>query len=330
VKVGIWVDMRNPSTWRRPWAEHYGWTVELIEEAERLDARTVWLSEHHFFDDGYLPQTLTFASAIAARTKRIRIGTSVLLAALPHAIQLAEEAAIVDIMSNGRLDLGLGAGVRRREFDMYGVDFGRRYALFEERIVELRRLWEEVVRPAPLQQPVPMWGGFLGARGARITGRLGLGYVGVASDDSYQPGTPTTPYEAYVAGLKEGAHPLSAHRVALGINMLVVADDPEAVRARIIPHYLYQVNSYAQYTLEGTGQPLPPPQEDAAQLAVLTPDDAAMYIKKLCGGLDVEEAYCWISLGGMPTDLVERHVELLCTKVAPLVGSAEGIARRES
>ena len=110
--VGIYLDGRNPPQWARPWPEHYARTLELVERAEALGAASVWLSEHHFFEDGYLPQPLTFAAAIAARTSTIRIGTAVLLAALRAPAQLAEEAAVVDILSNGRLDLGVGLGYR--------------------------------------------------------------------------------------------------------------------------------------------------------------------------------------------------------------------------
>ena len=78
-KLGVYLDLRNPPAWRRDWNQLYGFTLELCEEAERLGADSVWLSEHHGFEDGYLTQPLTFASAIAARTRRIRIGTAVVI-----------------------------------------------------------------------------------------------------------------------------------------------------------------------------------------------------------------------------------------------------------
>ena len=109
----------------------------------RLGAASVWLSEHHFFEDGYLPQPLTFAAAIAARTTRIRIGTAVLLAALRHPAQLAEEAAIVDILSNGRLDLGVGLGYRVPEYEGFGRTFDRRFAQTEAVLREVIRLWDD-------------------------------------------------------------------------------------------------------------------------------------------------------------------------------------------
>jgi len=137
--VGIYLDGRNPPQWARPWPEHYARTLELVERAEALGAASVWLSEHHFFEDGYLPQPLTFAAAIAARTSTIRIGTAVLLAALREPAQLAEEAAIVDILSNGRLDLGIGLGYRVPEYEGFGRPFANRFAQTEPDLAPPRR-----------------------------------------------------------------------------------------------------------------------------------------------------------------------------------------------
>jgi alkanesulfonate monooxygenase SsuD/methylene tetrahydromethanopterin reductase-like flavin-dependent oxidoreductase (luciferase family) len=95
--LGLFCDLRNPAQWRRPWADHYRQTLAWIRDAEHLGADAVWLTEHHFFDDGYLPQPLTLAAAIAAQTERVRIGTAIVLGALRHPLHLAEEAAIVDL-----------------------------------------------------------------------------------------------------------------------------------------------------------------------------------------------------------------------------------------
>ena len=65
MNVGVYFDLRNAPGWRQDPARLYGYTLELCEEAERLGAHSVWLSEHHLFDDGYLPQPLTFAAAVA-------------------------------------------------------------------------------------------------------------------------------------------------------------------------------------------------------------------------------------------------------------------------
>jgi len=112
-RVGLYFDLRNPPAWEVPWTQHYARALQTMEQAEALGASALWLTEHHFFADGYLPQPLTMAAAVAARTTRVRIGTAVYLPLLRNPVQVAEEAAIVDILSGGRLDLGIGVGYQR-------------------------------------------------------------------------------------------------------------------------------------------------------------------------------------------------------------------------
>lgn len=320
MEVGIYLDGRNPPQWARPWPEHYARTLELVEEAERLGAASVWLSEHHFFDDGYLPQPLTFAAAIAARTSRIRIGTAVLLAALRTPAQLAEEAAIVDILSDGRLDLGVGLGYRVPEYEGFGRSFERRFAQTEACVREVLRLWADGgVTPLPVQRPMSLWGGFFGPRGARLTGELGAGLLAI--DPALM--------EPYRAGLAAGGHHPASARCAAVVN-LVLADDPEAAWPRVRPHLAYQWDSYHRYSVEGTDQPVPRPIDpdrwrapgrDGAppRFGVFTPDQAATHIRSLTDGLPVVQVYLWARIPGMPDDLVERHVTLAATELRALL-----------
>ena len=143
MNVGIYFDLRNAPPWPQDPARLYGFTLELCEEAERLGTHSVWPSEHHLFDDGYLPQPLTFAAAVAARTRRVRIGTAVLLAPLHDAVEIAEQVAVVDLVSDGRVELGLGAGYRVPEFELFGVDLSERYRLTDARVAALRTIWGE-------------------------------------------------------------------------------------------------------------------------------------------------------------------------------------------
>jgi alkanesulfonate monooxygenase SsuD/methylene tetrahydromethanopterin reductase-like flavin-dependent oxidoreductase (luciferase family) len=83
MKVGLYFDLRNPAQWARPWPAFYRGTLDLVVEAERLGIDSVWFSEHHFFSDGYLPQPLTMAAAVAAPT-RVGIGTAIVVAPLHH------------------------------------------------------------------------------------------------------------------------------------------------------------------------------------------------------------------------------------------------------
>jgi alkanesulfonate monooxygenase SsuD/methylene tetrahydromethanopterin reductase-like flavin-dependent oxidoreductase (luciferase family) len=321
MRVGIYFDLRNPPEWRRPWGRFYGETLELIEQAEAWGIDNVWVSEHHFFEDGYLPQTLTFASAIAARTQRVRIGTAVLLAALRPSIQTAEEATIVDLVSNGRLDLGLGAGYRLPEYEAFGQDLSRRYTLTDRAAREIRAwLADERFVPKPVQDPLPIWMGYQGPQGARRAGRLGEGLLSVQREL----------FEPYREGLAEGGHDPGSARMT-GLLNIVLADDPEAAWPRMKEHLRYQLDSYRRYLVEGTGAPTPRPvdpdrwREAGAnakkgvlpQFQLLTADEAIAAVTDATAGLPVHGVHFWASIAGMPDDLVHRNVELLATRLQP-------------
>ena len=108
MKFGLWYDLRNPVGAGRRLPDLYRDTLDHIVLAEQLGYDDIWLSEHHFTDDGYLPSLLPFAAAIAARTTRVTIGTNIILMPFHHPIRLAEDCAVVDNLSDGRFLFGPG------------------------------------------------------------------------------------------------------------------------------------------------------------------------------------------------------------------------------
>lgn len=322
MRAGIYLDGRNPAPWQRPWPELYRRQIEIVVEAERLGADTVWLSEHHLFADGYLPQPLVLAAALAARTERIRLGTAVLLAPLWNPARLAEEIAVVDNLSDGRVVIGLGAGYSAPEFELYGADPGTRYGQTDATVRKLRRLLgpDGPITPPAVQRPPEVWLGYQGPQGARRAGLLGAPLLST-NRESLAP---------YREALDEAGHGADRARMA-SVVTVVVADDPDEAFERVLPHALHQINTYRDAAAAGTGRtPRPVTAEKLrtarhdhttvlSPLEVLTPAQTVDWLRTRVEGLPVEEVFCWASVAGMPDDLVDRHLELWLHEVRPAI-----------
>jgi alkanesulfonate monooxygenase SsuD/methylene tetrahydromethanopterin reductase-like flavin-dependent oxidoreductase (luciferase family) len=279
------------------------------------------------FEDGYLAQPLTYAAAIAARTRHIRIGTAIVTAPFYPAVAIAEQASIVDILSNGRLELGLGAGYRIPEYSLYGADFSKRFSTTDARAREVRAIWSDPkMQPCPVQERVPIWMGYAGPKNARRAGVLGEGLLTLAPDL-------VAPYQQ---GLAEGGHDPSTGRMS-GILHGWFPEDPDLEWPAVSKFFGYWLDSYKRYGFEGTGLPPPPPVDlqrlrrnglnsrvtptdmDGVPFLYATPEDAAREIRNFTATLPVEHVFFWASFAGMPEAVVSRNIHTICTKLAPLL-----------
>ena len=122
MKFGYVLAFRNPPELSRiPDPEFYAAMFEQIAYADEVGFETIWTTEHHFVDDGYLAAMMPMMAMIAARTKRIKVGSFVLLAPFYHPLRLAEDAALIDVVFGGRLRLGIGVAYRPEEFEIFQI-----------------------------------------------------------------------------------------------------------------------------------------------------------------------------------------------------------------
>jgi alkanesulfonate monooxygenase SsuD/methylene tetrahydromethanopterin reductase-like flavin-dependent oxidoreductase (luciferase family) len=325
IDVGVYFDLRNPQAWRQSPSRLYSFTIEACQEAERLGASSAWFTEHHLFEDDYMTSPLTFAAAVAARTSRIRLGTAIVIAPLHHPAEIAEQSVAVDLISDGRIDLGLGTGYRVPEFELFDASLKARYGQTDETARRLRALWGPGgVRPRPVQNPMPIWMGYQGPQGARRAGVLGEGLL--SADASL--------WEPYSRGLAEAGHPFTAAAMAGGFSAWA-SDDPERDWPMVSEHLAHQLNSYRKHMVEGTDAPPPKPvdverlvtsprQGPLGSFTYGTPERIAEAIRAYTSGAPVREVFLWASIGGMPEEVVMRNIHTICTRLAPLLRDGSG------
>jgi alkanesulfonate monooxygenase SsuD/methylene tetrahydromethanopterin reductase-like flavin-dependent oxidoreductase (luciferase family) len=188
LRHGLLLNTQDPPSGRLI-GERWRELLTLAVVAEEAGFDSVHLPEHHGREDGFLPQPLVACAAVAARTSRIRVGTGISVAPLRHPIHLAEEAAVVDVLSGGRLVLALGIGNYAPEYALFGLDMAEQAGRFDESLAILQRglsgdrfdfdgryfrFRDAAIRPAPIQRPPDIWVGAMTPAGARRAARFGL------------------------------------------------------------------------------------------------------------------------------------------------------------
>jgi alkanesulfonate monooxygenase SsuD/methylene tetrahydromethanopterin reductase-like flavin-dependent oxidoreductase (luciferase family) len=301
MKYGVWHDFRNPPRWHRPYDVLYRENLDQITWSEELGFESVWLSEHHVTDEGYLPSVFPMLAAIAERTKTMRIGSAILLGPFQHPIRFAEDVAVLDQLSVGRLEVGLGLGYREAEFEALGVPISERARRTEQLVEVARRVWADgTVTPPPLQQPEPpFWIGGSTEAAARRAARLRCHFMP----------------DAYVA-----TEVLDLYRELwdgeVSINPSVYVGDWDDVAE----HFLYQYNRYREWGGD-------PQLERAADLPreryiVGSPEEVAAGIGAIHERTRCDRLYFWARPPGLDIELGNRSLELFAKEVIPRVEAA--------
>ncbi|MFF5991259.1 LLM class flavin-dependent oxidoreductase [Prauserella flavalba] len=325
---GLWYDFRNPERWHRPFSTLYREALDQIAWAEGLGLGSVWLTEHHFCDDGYTPSPFALAAAIGERTSTMTIGTNLIVAPLHNPVRLAEDAATVSLLTGGRFELGVGQGYWAPEFAAFERDLRHRPSLLEESVALIRRAWDGGdepfegkrfrlpsvrVTPAPERTPKLLVGA-MADRAIERAARIGDGFLS----------TQNAHHRSYVDALERVGKSPEDGEIYAG-QWAVIAEDPEREWSRIGEHALYQLNNYISWGAFGPPDEVPrftdPGQIlEAGAFQLWDPATAVDELTTLLRDRpQIKDVHFWAQLPGEPVDSGSARVELLATKVVPQV-----------
>jgi alkanesulfonate monooxygenase SsuD/methylene tetrahydromethanopterin reductase-like flavin-dependent oxidoreductase (luciferase family) len=311
--IALRYDLRTPE-FGAPHAALYDAALEQAAWADRIGFNAIVLSEHHGTPDGYLPSPLVMAAAVAGRTERIAITIAALLLPLHDPLHVAEDLAVLDHVSGGRVSVVLGLGYRAEEFEAFGVDYRRRGDICEEHARVLRQAWTgepfeyrgTTVRALPVPRtpggPLMFIGGST-ARAARRAARLGEAFYPAIDDPAL--------LAAYTQECEKLGKPPGMAMLPAGPNFVFVSENPDADWEWLGPHLLHDATTYHAWQAPGQRSIVESDATTVEQLRVegkylvLTPDEcielvnsldewATFVLHPLCGGLEPERA--WPSL----------------------------------
>jgi probable F420-dependent oxidoreductase len=306
--------------------------LEEVVRAEDLGFDSVWMEEHHSVTDHYWPSPLPVLAGFATRTSRMRLGTDILVAPFYHPVRLAEDTAMLDVMSGGRFVLGIAIGYKPDEFALYGASLEKRGARFEEQLAIMNGLWtqeslsfrgtyytvEGRLEPKPVTRPhPPVWIGGWGDITLRRAATLA---------DNWVPG-PT----ADLARLLAGKQQFLANRRAAGKTAppaewpltrdVIIAETDREARELAEKHIMI---SYRKEYAGGWRHPF-------IDASIATDLDALMKDRFLIGGPDqvvralkpfvteygMTHLICRVFFPGMPHRHIMRELELIAREVRP-------------
>lgn len=335
MRFGFMEDFRNPVKWRRPFPQFYRQILDQIARGEELGYDNIWLTEHHFTEDGYNPSLMTTAAAVAMCTTRIRIGTFILILPYQHPVLVAEEVANVDILSDGRFEFGVGQGYSHYEFDTFCMNRGERGMRTREGTALIQRLWSEdevthegrfyrvkdaKLSPKPVQDPhPPIW---VGARGPKaITRAAEMGYHLMATIGP----DPAPLYRETLAA--NGRNP-DDFRVAQ-LRMVYTAETEDQAWDECQDHLFHMLEFYQDILseakdAEGDDAPLPVTTPSDMRHSVLaehfmigTPDQVAAKIERFQQEFACTDFIMGTQFPGLDPDKGTRALELFAREVMP-------------
>jgi len=322
------------------------------EWTEELGFDEVWLTEHHFIDYGLSVDPATLAAAVASRTRHVRIGLAAAILPFHHPLRLAEQSALVDIISRGRLDVGVGRGNRPAEFAGYGVPQEESRERFDEAVDILRRAWTEErfsydgrffkfhdahVIPKPVQRPHPPLYQVCVGKDSIETAAL-RGWPMLNSILRGPVDQIVAQRDIYVAALRKAGRSEAEIAALLrdwGVSRQIYVADTDAqalaeagdaelwyqasLRRFMLPERIEDAHPSLQPHFRALAERLARVTwEDLVRetLAFGSPDTVASHMEHM-RSLGVGHVLCWMNFGGLAQDKVRRSMELFAREVMP-------------
>ena len=316
---------------------YYDQFLDEVLLGEELGFDSVWLDEHHGVKDHYWPSPLVCFAGIATRTSRILFGTDVIVMPFYHPVRVAEDVAMLDIMSGGRVILGAAIGYKPDEFELYQVPLEKRGARFEEAVQLIKKLWteEEVhfegnyyqvhglkIEPKPISKPhPPIWLGGWGKLSLARAAKYG---------DAWIPG-PTanlhkllSAQKLYRENLQKAGKDVHSPVTPL-TREVVIAETDAAAREMAEKHLL--INYRDEYGGGEWQHPLIGKEDEAAvdvfesiakdRFLVGSPETVIEKIRHLQGTFGVDHLICRLYFPGIPHDFIVKELNLLAREVIP-------------
>ena len=310
---------------------YYREALEEVIRAEDLGFDSVWMEEHHSVTNHYWPSPLPVLAGFATRTSRLVLGTDIIVAAFHHPVRLAEDVAMLDVISNGRLVLGIAIGYKPDEFALYGVELEKRGARFEEQLAIMKGLWtqeriqfrgtyytlEGRLEPKPVQKPhPPVWIGGWGDITLRRAATLA---------DNWLPG-PTADLPRLLAGKKQFLERRRAAGLAAPTEWpltrdVIIADTDQRARELAEAHIMV---AYRREYAGGWRHPfidasiatdLDKLMED--RFVIGGPEQCVRRLRRFVEQYGMTHLICRMFFPGMPHTHIMRGLELLAREVLP-------------
>ncbi|MGE0485040.1 MAG: LLM class flavin-dependent oxidoreductase [Gammaproteobacteria bacterium] len=330
LRFGVAFDFRNPPGSGKRLPEVYAECLAQIRAVDALGYDSVWITEHHFVEDGYVPSFVAVAGAVAAATTKVAISSNVLLMPFHHPVRLAEDLAVLDNLSNGRLMLGVGLGYAHHEFRAFGVERRHRVSLTEEGIEILQRAWREdrfsftgkryrfddvAVRPRPVQPGgPPLWVAAMSEAGARRAARLGAHLL--------PQGRRRVVLEPWREEVLARGGRVEDYRVGILRPFVVTsAAERQRVREAVLAGERYRMEIYAKWLGEAGDQEIlhSAPAADAIpqNLVIGGPDEVGDAIEAFVAEFGVTDLMTWGAAPGVPAAIFAESLERFAREVMP-------------